>query len=430
MRNNTVYKLTIMICLTVWLLAAPGTVMAQTRLSIAVNQSVYLQQDKPITRVAIANPAIADVTVIAPAELLVVAKKAGTTTLHIWFSGDTHREYAVSVQDRDSETAAAIAAMIADPGVTVEKIGDKILLKGSIDNQVSKNRIEKIAELYGGSVISLLEMTHPLQVRIEAKIIEISTDKIKKLGIQYANAADIDESNNSVTIGTAGLFNFGQSFTNSRDRGDGRIGGYADINATLQALITNGDAQILSQPSMVTLSGETANILIGGEIPIPTSNSDGQVTVEWREYGIKLHIEPQVNAAMMITSKVAAEVSTLDSSSAAAINLNNGLSIPALRSRKAETVIRLSSGGTMAIGGLLNSEEGNQITKIPLLGDLPVLGRFFRSKTTYREKKELIILVTPTLVDETMPAVMSERMKEILQSNAAESAAKQADQEK
>lgn len=390
-------------------------VAAQTGLALNINQSVYLDEKSEITRVAIANPAIADVTVISKTELLVVAKKEGTTTLYVWTVGGSHQEYSVNVRDYDGTTAAEIAQMIGDAGVRVEKIGDKILLKGTVENQFIKKRAEKIAELYGAKVINLLEMFNPTQIRIEAKILEISTDKVKKLGIQYANASDIDKDNGIVTIGPTGIFGFGQTFSNRRDSSNSKLGSYADVNATLQALITKGDVRILSQPSLVTMSGEQANILIGGEIPIPTTNTNGQIAVEWREYGIKLHIEPQVDEKNSITSKVNAEVSTLDSSSSAAINLSSGLSIPALRSRKAETVIHLSSGSTMAIGGLISSDEGKQVIKVPFLSELPILGKFFRSTATSKEKKEIIILITPTLVDEKTPPAMSQDMQEMIE---------------
>ena len=397
-----------------------GTAMAQVSLSMDANQSTCLTTGGEITRVAIANPEIADITMISQNEILVVAKKMGTTTLYIWTNDGMRQEYAVNIRDHDAQTSMAVEKMIGYAGVDVEKIGNKVLLKGKVKNQLEKSRAEKIAEMYGEKVVNLLEMTRPDQIQIEAKILEISTDKVKKLGIQYANASKIDKESGIVTIGQTGMFGFGQTFSNSRDPARSKIGGYAGINATLQALITNGDAQILSQPSMVTMSGEKANILIGGEIPIPVSNSDGQITVEWREYGIKLNIEPSVDIDNKITSKVNAEVSTLDSSSAAAINLNSGLSIPALRSRKAETVIHLSSGSTMAIGGLLSSEEGKQITKVPFLGDIPILGKFFRSTAASKEKKEIIILVTPTLVDETTPMNMSDEMKKLLNKSKAE----------
>jgi len=397
-----------------------GTAMSQVNISMDINQSTCLTTGGEITRVAIANPEIADITMISQTEILVVAKKMGTTTLYIWTNDGMRQEYAVNIRDHDAQTSIAVEKMIGYAGVDVEKIGNKVLLKGKVKNQLEKSRAEKIAEMYSEKVVNLLEMTHPDQIQIEAKILEISTDKVKKLGIQYANASDIDTDSGIVTIGQTGMFGFGQTFSNSRDSSKSKMGGYADINATLQALITNGDAQILSQPSMVTMSGEKANILIGGEIPIPMNNSDGQITVEWREYGIKLNIEPIVDIDNKITSKVNAEVSTLDSSSAAAINLSSGLSIPALRSRKAETVIHMSSGSTMAIGGLLSSEEGKQVTKVPFLGDIPILGKFFRSTATSKEKKEIIILVTPTLVDETTPINMSDEMKKLLKGSKAE----------
>lgn len=397
--------------LVLFILLTASLAMAQESISLHSNQSSSLTVDGVITRIAVANPDIADVMVISRDEILTVAKKPGTTTLYIWFDDGMRREYAVNVSNRDVETAQAIQKLLGYSGLTVEKAGEKILLEGKVENQLQKNRAQKVAEMYSDKVVNLLEMTHPAQIRIEAKILEISTDKVKKLGIQLANASDIDKDTGIITIGTTGVFGFGQSFSNSRDSSKSKAGSYADINGTLQALVTNGDAKVLSQPSIVTLSGEKANILVGGEIPIPISNTSGQITVEWREYGIKLLIEPQIGTGNLITSKVNAEVSILDSTSAAAINLSSGLSIPALRSRKAETVLQLPSGSTMAIGGLLTSDDSKQVIKVPFLGDLPVIGQFFRSTNSTREKREIIILVKPTLVDETAPVDMSPEMQ-------------------
>jgi len=414
--TNTYKCLLVSVCFIVCLFYGFGTANAAGNLSLDANQSLYLNAGGPIDRIAVANPEIADVTVLSKMDMLLVAKKPGTTTLYIWTNNGMRQEYAVTVKDHDTQTSLVIAQMIGYPDLRVEKIGDKILLKGAVINQLEKNRAEKIAEMYGAKVVDLLEMTHPSQIRLEAKIVEISTDKVKKLGIQYANASSIDKDTGIVTIGSSGVFGFGQSFSNSKNSSTSKLGNYADINATLQALITNGDAKILSQPNMITMSGEKANILVGGEIPIPTGNSNGQITVEWREYGIKLNIEPQVDADNQITSKVQAEVSSLDSSNAVAVS--SSISIPALLSRKAETVIHLSSGSTMAIGGLLSSTESKQVIKFPFLGDLPIIGQFFRSTSTTKSHKEIIILVTPTLVDETTPAVMSSDMKKWIDNKA------------
>ena len=158
-------------------LYASGAVLAQATLLLENNQSTHLNAGDTITSVAIANPEIADVTVLSRENLLVVAKKPGTTTLSIWTENGMRQDYSVSVQDRDTETAIAIEQTIACPGVNVEMIGNIILLRGSVLNQMEKNRAEKIAEMYSRTdkdkVINLLEMTEPAQIRLEAKIVEI-----------------------------------------------------------------------------------------------------------------------------------------------------------------------------------------------------------------------------------------------------------------
>lgn len=157
------------------------------------------------------------------------------------------------------------------------------------------------------------------------------------------------------------------------------------------------------------MSGKTANILIGGRIPIPVSDGNGNVSIDWHEYGMKLNIEPVVDSEDKITSKVHAEVSTLDYSHGVKID---SFSVPGIATREAESEVNVRSGMTMAIGGLINSEDAKIVSKIPLLGDLPIIGRFFRHTSNTRDKREVIILITPTLVADDTPAPMSRRMKE------------------
>lgn len=143
------------------------------------------------------------------------------------------------------------------------------------------------------------------------------------------------------------------------------------------------------------------------------SSKDGEITVEWHPYGIKLNIEPQVIANDRITGKVEAEVSSLDSSSAAAVTTSS-IRIPALRTRKADVVVNMPSGNTMAIGGLISSEESKQVFKLPFLGDIPIIGKFFRNTAKSKERKEIIILVTPKLVDDNYIPKLSTEMKEFM----------------
>ena len=257
-------------------------------------------------------------------------------------------------------------------------------------------------------IIDLLEMSHPSQIRLEAQLIEINTDDEKNLGIQYWSPT-LGNSSSGITPGASGLVYVGEDMYNKRGS-FGWIGSHlSTIDASLHALVTNGKARILSRPSITTMSGKTANILIGGRIPIPTSAGDGEISIDWREYGIRLNIEPVVDGENKITSKVHAEVSTLDYGHAV---VENNFSIPALASREADAVINVRSGATMAIGGLLNSEDSKTISKIPLLGDLPIIGQFFRHTSKTRDNRELLILITPTLVSEDTEQPMSQQMKQ------------------
>lgn len=258
------------------------------------------------------------------------------------------------------------------------------------------------------NIIDLLEMSHPSQIRLEAQLIEINTDDEKNLGIQYWSPT-LGNSSSGITPGASGLVYVGEDMYNKRGS-FGWIGSHlSTIDASLHALVTNGKARILSRPSITTMSGKTANILIGGRIPIPTSAGDGEISIDWREYGIRLNIEPVVDGENKITSKVHAEVSTLDYGHAV---VENNFSIPALASREADAVINVRSGATMAIGGLLNSEDSKTISKIPLLGDLPIIGQFFRHTSKTRDNRELLILITPTLVSEDTEQPMSQQMKQ------------------
>ena len=413
------------------LLAAPAVHAAQP-LSVGLNESRYMEI-YGLNRVAVGNPEVADVQLISGSELLVVGKKAGSTSLLVWGSGG-RQEYMITVSGNDSGLAEAIQNAIGLPGVTVQMVGEKVLLKGVVLNQHEKDLALKVASLYvgedaststsgsgdskntnnnagasaadktKGKIIDLLQMAHPSQIRLEAQIIEISSKNAKDLGFEYgAYTTDAEGTNITAT----GVFHGGESW-NTRDWGGWLVKHTALINGTLRALITQGKARILSRPSISTMSGEKAKILIGGSIPVPVSN-DGSISIEWREYGVKLDIEPVVDEMEKITSRVHAEVSTLDYSHAVT---ENGFTIPALATREADSVVHVSSGMSMVIGGLLNTEDSKTVTKIPLLGSIPVIGEFFKYTSKTRDKREMIILITPHLVNENTPAGMSDKMKQ------------------
>lgn len=337
MMNKQLKRLGLLV--TAAMIGAAGNVFAADILNVSVNGSRYME-DSGITRLAVGNPDIADIRLLSNNDYLVVGKKAGSTSLLVW-SNNGRQEYNVYVSGDDEGTEKAIQKAIGYPGVKVQMMNGKVLLRGKVKNQYEHDSAVKVAQLYLGSgggtisstsangegqgaaadsnIIDLLDMTNPSQVRLEAQIIEINTSAERNLGIQYwsptigsSTGSGSDSGNDDLTRGSSGLFYVGENFKNSRGSFGWLGSHFSNINTSLQALVTEGKARILSRPSITTMSGQKANILIGGRIPIPTSAGDGQIAIDWREYGIRLNIEPVVDAENKITSKVHAEVSTLD----------------------------------------------------------------------------------------------------------------------
>lgn len=375
------------ILLLICIIGLTSPVAAAAKIEVAVNHSQVLYFSG-VQRVAIASPEIADVVVVSSSEVLLVGKAPGATTLHVW-SAVGRSSYLVEVAADDAAVANEMKSILGYSGMQVSKINKTIILEGTVNDQYQKNRAEKLAAAYGEKVINLLEVTRPVQVKIEAKVVEVNREKAKGLGIKWGNSPAIP-----------GTFGFGQSQSNSvvgRSLGD--LGTFTDINAQLTALVQNGVAKILSQPNVITLSGGKANIMVGGQIPVPVALENNKITVEWKDYGIKLDIAPEVNGEGLISSIVKAEVSTLDWNSTKSIQIVGDLKIPPLKLRKTENAIALSSGQTMAIGGLISSETTQDITRIPLLSDIPILGKLFKSKSFSRGETELLIFITPSIVN-------------------------------
>ena len=383
---------------------------APERLTVGAGQSRTVTL-YGLQRAAIANPEVADVVVASSSELLLVGKQTGTTTLIVW-SSMGRQTYQVEVAASDPAIANEIKRILGYPDIRVVKVNKTVILEGTVNDQYQRARAEKIAGAYGEKVVNLLEISKPVQIKIEAKIVEINRTKTQELGLQYYSGSNTT---------APGIFYAGQSQINTKSPDVfGNLGTFAPVNAKQNLLIQNGFAKLLSQPNMVTLSGEKASMLVGGQIPVPVSNQNGQVSIEWKDYGIKLDITAEASLDGIITSKVKAEVSAMEWNSINKIELGTNIKIPPIRMRKAETSIALASGQTMAIGGLISNDVTRDVTKIPLLGDLPVIGQLFRSTSFTKGETELIILVTPTIVDpQALVPPMSKDLQDHLNQNPA-----------
>ncbi len=439
---------------------APAPAYAYSQpLYLEINQSYYLPQTSAIKRVAVSNPDIADVIVVDKNAISVVAKKSGSTSLTIWNANGMRQEFTVSVTGADSGMAGAIQKAIGLPHVEVSVVGGKVILKGTVANQYEKDLAYRVACLYADSlgkggeggasgssssssnssseqshtllktddvtvndnketnpnVINLLEMVNPDQINIEALVIEVNEDDAKKLGATYTSQQASSDSD-GISVNDAGEFYGGESYGTQRDAGhhwynrNWFFTHFSKINANIHLLIDQGHARVISRPNITTMSGKTAGILVGGQIPYPTSNSDGNISVEYKDYGIRLNlIDPTVDRSGNITSRVLASVSRLDWTNAVT---SNSLKWPAIAERTAETMVNIPTGMTMVIGGLLDSDDTKQLKKVPLLGDIPIIGELFKYHNDSKQKSEIMILITPRIVNETTPANMSPQMRD------------------
>ena len=458
--RNAIYGLTATAIAAAAILS-PAPAYAQfTPLSIDLNQSYYLNTGRSITRVAIANPKIADVSLVDGTSLNVIGISPGTTTLNVWASNGYRYEYRITVSNQDSGLAKIIEDAIGLPDVRVQMIGGKVLLRGTVKNQYEKELAYKIAKLYVGkdaessssstpkkgepkqgstnisalqslgsslgssedtrgdiddTVVNMLEMTNPDQINIEAMFVEISADDAKSLGATYASE-DETNTDGGIKLNTAGTFFAGESYGNQRSGGshwynkNWLFRNFSKINAQIYALIENGKARIISRPNVTTMSGRDAKILIGGEIPYESSVGFGATTTQFREYGIGLDLHtPTVDRDGNITTELETQVSRLDWGNAVT---KDGYKMPGLVTRSAYTTVNIPSGMTMVIGGLLNSDDANTIQKVPLLGNIPILGELFKYHNKTRQRTEIVVLITPRVVSEETPARMSPDMED------------------
>ena len=423
---------------------------------LEMNQSYYLPQGSAIKRVAVTNPEIADVAVVDKRALNVIGKKTGSTSLTVWTADGMRQDFRICVSGVDSGLAETIRKAIGLPKVKVEVVGGKVLLTGTVQNQKEKTLAYRVASLYAGGsgtedkaqernllaedaqvndsidgddkVINLLEMINPDQINIEAEVIEINANDAKQIGIEYGADSSVG------TPGTWYANKDGRDITEYYRDWTGKITDsktyhsnlmrdagshwytrnwlythFSDINAKIHTLVTNGHARVISRPNITTMSGKTAGILVGGEIPYPKKN-DNSTSIEYKPYGIKLNLmSPTVDASGNVTSRVFAEVSRLDWGNAVVVD---GFKMPATAKSSAETMVNIPSGMTMVIGGLLNSDDTKNISKIPLLGDIPFLGELFKYHNDTKQKSEIMILITPRVVNETTPVAMSQKMKD------------------
>lgn len=384
-------------------------------LHIFIGKSVVINLQAPVTRILSSNPAVIDTLATSPTQVVVEGKTAGVSSLILWDSSGHSQMLDVTVDVNVASLRTAIEQTYPGQQITVHSDGSHLILTGTVSEAKISDDIGKMAASYSTSVVNSLTVApvHEQEVLLEVKFAEVDRTKLQQFGI---NVLSTGAGN---TPGTVTTQQFGppsitgnltsaigatnQGFTSSLQlsnllniflfRPDLNLG------ATIQDLENKSVLQILAEPNLLALSGQKANFLAGGEFPVPVvqgGQNVGVVTIQFRPFGVRLEFTSFVGKDNVIRLHIAPEVSTLDFANAAVIS---GFRVPALSTRRAETEIELKNGQSFGIAGLLDNRAAVQLSKLPGIGDIPILGNLFRSRELTRSNTELVVLVTPHVVD-------------------------------
>jgi pilus assembly protein CpaC len=380
-----------------------------TSVDLLVGRSTILNVGTPIARVSLTVPDVADAMVTSPQQLLIHGKAPGTISLFVWDKAGGIKTYEVSVRRDLSQLGDQVRQLFPGEPITVTGNGKDVVLSGTVS---TKYVVDKAADVAAGyvekkeNVVNLLKQAEGQssnQVMLRVRFAEVSRSAMQELGANFVldrfkndwdarsttqqfAAPDFDSSK----PGLLTFSDFLNVFVFNAKHG---------VGAVVRALQTKGLFQSLAEPNLIASNGKEASFLAGGEYPYPVvqPNSGGgsSVTVQFKEFGIRLNFTPTVLAGDLINIKVRPEVSSLDFTNAIVLS---GFRLPALATRRTETEVELQDGQTFAIAGLMNNTLNNSMQKIPGIGDIPILGYLFRSRAYKKDQTELVVMITPTIV--------------------------------
>jgi pilus assembly protein CpaC len=406
--------------------AAGIAAFAQTapprELTLLQGRGELVQFENDIKTVAASEPKIADVQVVSPREVMINAKGLGKSTVIIWEGGSVPRRYNVNVVADTAEYESvrkAVAESMGGGAVTVTGNAETIVLTGKAESVEASKKAEAVASTYAKRVVNLLQTpppAEPRQVLLEVKFAAVNRVALEEVGFNYF-------SRNPKMLGELTTQQFSaprfsqlqfqnQEFSNSTLNFADLLNLFVfrpdmNIGATVRALQARNLLQILAEPNLIALEGKDASFLAGGEFPFPTltATSTGGatapvVTVQFKRFGVQLDFTPQITHDERIHLKIRPQVSSLDFANAVTLQ---GFLIPAVATRSAETEAILADGESFAVAGLIDNRVIEGVNKIKWLGDVPILGHLFRSRSTRKSNEELLVVITPHFVKPLTP---------------------------
>lgn len=394
------------------------TVTAQepsiAQITLLVSHSTVLTTDFDVTRIAITNPEIANATVVRPREILIDGRAAGRVSLIVW--GDSRRvHYEVAVEGPGSALQQQIQSLFPGEDIRLIVADDAIMLSGRVSNPDVMVRALDIVQAAApkSRVVNLLQLpgvATSQQVMLEVRFAEVSRRALTELGVSFfTGPSGFRDFVGRTSTQQFAAPDFVQRIgppppTNPTDEGQFTFSDFLNlfifntehnVGALIRALKARGFFQSLAEPNLIAYNGQEASFLAGGEIPVPiVQGVSGAVSVTYKEFGIRLTFRPTI-AGDVIRLRVRPEVSSLDFANGVTVE---GFRIPALSTRRAETEVELRNGQSFAIAGLMDNSSQDDRTKIPILGDIPIVGHLFRSRADRVQRTELMVLITPRLV--------------------------------
>lgn len=343
---------------------------AETQLlRVVKGKSIVLKYPEKVQTVSLANEDIADVVSVTPTELVVIGKEVGMTSLIVWGESKTHTMYDIKVERNISGQQVVLEVQVAEVNKSaLSEYGLDFLMVDQDPSHIKRG--DKILGTYAGQV----------------------------------STPDPESRDLFAQDGITGVIKW--------------LGDKREFSTVIKAMQQKGDLKLLANPQLICLSGEEASFLVGGEVPIPiaqtiTAGGLPSVTIDWKEYGVRLNFLPTVVDTNLINLKITPEVSSLDWANMVSFG---GYSIPALRTRKADATVELNSGQSVVLGGLLSTEETKTIKRVPILGHIPIINFFFSRKETKRSETELLIIVSPRIISsiaqEEIPPLPGQELKE------------------
>lgn len=414
------------------LLLVPATCWGGIPTEVTVNKSILLNLKNPAARVSIANPALAELILITPQQLQINGTAPGTTNLIVWEKGnDKPSFFDLKISGDQGAMESQLKDLAPNDAITMQYANDTIVLSGNTANDQTRKKAEEIAKAYSTKVINHIRIDEPQQVLLQVKVAQVDKTSLKKLGISYMVKGKTAEGFSNIIGSPTGGATVSQSSSgpggSSSSVGSGTgisgsvvgLGSYnpldayqlgisyfpAGVGAVLNALTTKGLAKVLAEPNLLVKSAQEGNFLAGSKIPIAivqTTGGSSTATIQYETVGIKLKFKPEVLENGLISLKInPAEVSSITGF----LPVNG---YPIIDTRTVDTSVELKDGESLVMAGLLQEEAIKNMSKIPLLGDIPILGALFRSTQDDIKEKELVFFITPKIVKPMAPGTKAE----------------------